>query len=66
MKFDAIVCLDDLTRESYWQAKEFMYDVIRLPIFLSSELDIAKSPRHGQRSNLSEGFDLAHFLNFVP
>jgi hypothetical protein len=63
MKFDVVVCLDDLTRESYWQAKDFMYDLVRLPAFLCANLDIGKSPRHGEGHHLRAGFDLQHFLN---
>lgn len=62
MSFSTVVCLDDLARETFWPAKEFVYDLVRLPIHLAAGIDIAKSPRNGQRSNLRDGFDAAHFL----
>ena len=62
MKFTTIVCLDDLTRHSYWPAKEFVYDLIRTPIYHTSGIDISKSPRNGQRNNLLPGFDHSRFL----
>lgn len=61
MRYENISCVDDITRDSYWQAKDFMYDVIRLPIFLSSGIDICRSPRGGNKSNLKEGFDVRRF-----
>ena len=62
MNFSTVVCLDDLARETFWPAKEFIYDLVRLPIHLAAGIDIAKSPRDGQRSNLRPGFDAARFL----
>lgn len=61
-RYDTVVCLDDLTRLKFWPAKEFMYDLIRLPAWYAGKVDIACSPRNGQRSNLLPGFDHAHFL----
>lgn len=65
MRFGTVVCLDDLLRESYWPAKEFMYDLVRAPVHLAGGIDIAKSPRMGQRSNLRPGFEAERFLALV-
>ena len=61
-RYSTVVCLDDLTRLNFWPAKEFMYDLIRLPAWYAAGLDIACSPRNGQRNNLLPGFDHAQFL----
>jgi len=61
--YDTIVCLDDLLRDDFWPAKEFIYDLVRTPIFTACGINIQKSPRRGQRSNLLAGFDVAHFLH---
>lgn len=65
MKFSTVVCLDDLLRETFWPAKEFAYDLVRLPIHLACGIDIAKSPRSGQRHNLLPGFDAARFATLA-
>lgn len=62
MRYDTVVCLDDLLRLKFWPAKEFMYDLIRLPAWYAAGVDIACSPRNGQRSNLLPGFEHAQFL----
>ena len=62
MRYDTVVCLDDLLRLKFWPAKEFMYDLIRLPAWYAAGVDIACSPRNGQRSNLLPGFDHSQFL----
>jgi hypothetical protein len=62
MKFSTVVCLDDLLRETFWPAKEFVYDLVRLPIHLACGIDIAKSPRNDQRHNLLPGFDARRFV----
>ncbi|MBT9486931.1 MAG: hypothetical protein IV093_05415 [Rubrivivax sp.] len=62
MPYTTVVCLDDLTRLKFWPAKEFMYDLIRLPAWYAANQDIACSPRNGQRSNLLPGFDHRQFL----
>jgi hypothetical protein len=62
MSHTTVVCLDDLTRLKFWPAKEFMYDLIRLPAWYAAQADIACSPRNGQRSNLLPGFDHRQFL----
>lgn len=61
MTYANIACLDDLTRQKFWPAKEFMYDLVRLPIYYASGQDIACSPRHGQRHNLHPEFDAERF-----
>lgn len=61
-RYATVVCLDDLTRLKFWPAKEFMYDLIRLPAWYAANVDIACSPRNGQRNNLLPGFDHAQFL----
>jgi hypothetical protein len=63
MDFERIACLDDLTREAFWPAKEFIYDLIRVPVWHAAGLDIAKSPRQGQRHNLAPGFRVEDFLS---
>ena len=62
MRPTTVVCLDDLTRLKFWPAKEFMYDLIRLPAWYAAGQDIACSPRHGQRNNLLPGFEHGQFL----
>jgi hypothetical protein len=62
MRYPTLLCLDDLTRLKFWPAKEFMYDLIRLPAWYAAGIDIACSPRNGQRSNLLPGFDHRQFL----
>jgi hypothetical protein len=62
LNVSTIVCLDDLLRDGFWPAKEFMYDLIRLPLHFAAGIDIAKSPRNGQRSNMKPGFDHQHFV----
>ncbi|HSI47687.1 MAG TPA: hypothetical protein VLA61_05435 [Ideonella sp.] len=62
MHYTTIACLDDLSRDAFWPAKEFMYDLIRVPVFHATGMDLGKSPRRGQRHNLKPGFDTAHFL----
>lgn len=63
MTYSTIVCLDDLTRPDFWPAKEFMYDLIRLPIHHASGIDIACSPRQGHRHNLLPAFSDSAFLD---
>lgn len=63
MAWDRIACLDDLTRDAFWPAKEFIYDLIRVPVWHAAGIDIAKSPRHGQRHNLAPGFRIEDFLS---
>jgi hypothetical protein len=63
MTYTTVVCLDDLTRLKFWPAKEFMYDLIRLPVYYCSGLDIACSPRNGQRHNLAPDFSHDAFLD---
>lgn len=58
-----VACLDDLTRDAFWPAKEFVYDLIRVPIWHAAGVDIAKSPRHGQRHNLEPHFRGEVFLS---
>ena len=62
MPYSTVLCLDDLTRAEFWPAKEFMYDLIRLPVYYAAGIDIACSPRNGQRHNLGAGFDIDRFL----
>lgn len=57
-----VACLDDLTRDAFWPAKEFIYDLVRVPVWHAAGIDIAKSPRHGQRHNLAPGFRIEDFL----
>ncbi|MFY9514327.1 MAG: hypothetical protein WAQ05_25455, partial [Rubrivivax sp.] len=60
--YDTIVCLDDLLRADFWPAKEFIYDLVRVPVFAASGINIAKGPRRGQRTNLLPGFDVDRFI----
>lgn len=62
MRYATIACLDDLTRTTFWPAKEFMYDLIRVPVFHACGIDLGKSPRRGQRNNIRPGFDAERFL----
>lgn len=65
MRYSTIVCLDDLVRDAFWPAKEFIYDLIRVPLFQASGLNIHKSPRREQRNNLKPGFSAEKFLSLV-
>ncbi len=60
-RYDAVVCLDDLLRTDFWPAKEFIYDLVRMPLFNASGLNIGKGVRRGQQHNLLSGFDPARF-----
>jgi len=61
-RYDSIVCVDDLLRDAFWPAKEFIYDLVRLPIFNASGLNIGKGVRRDQqRHNLLPGFDVERF-----
>ena len=62
LAYDTIVCLDDLLRDAYWPAKEFIYDLVRAPIFNACGLNIGKGPRKGQRNNLLPGFEAERFI----
>lgn len=62
MRYATVLCFDDLTRDSYWPAKEFIYDLIRVPVFHAAGLDLGRSPRRGQRNNLRPGFDVNRYL----
>ncbi|MFZ2989326.1 hypothetical protein [Ideonella sp.] len=62
MFYSHLACLDDLSRDAYWPAKEFMYDLIRVPLYHATGVDLGKSPRRGQRHNLHPDFDVAQFL----
>lgn len=62
LAFTAVACLDDLLDPAAGPASEFVYDLVRLPIWNAAEIDIAKSPRDGQRHNLAPGFDAAAFV----
>ncbi|MBI5270254.1 MAG: hypothetical protein HY856_11320 [Burkholderiales bacterium] len=62
MRYTTIACLDDLTRDHCWPAKELMYDLVRVPVFHACGMDLGKSPRRGQRHNLKPGFDAERFV----
>jgi hypothetical protein len=61
MSFHTIACLDDLTRRDIGPDCELIYDLIRVPVWQATGLDIAKSPRDGQRHNLGADFTAARF-----
>lgn len=65
MTYERIVCLDDLTRDEFWPAKEFIYDLVRAPILFASGLSIAHSPRRGRSHNLAESFDVQRFVELA-
>jgi hypothetical protein len=65
MRFDTVICLDDLLRDSYWPAKAFIYDLLRVPVFKAAGLHIGSSPRHGQASNLRPGFAATRFARLA-
>jgi hypothetical protein len=44
MPFSNIVCLDDLVRTDTWPQSELVFDLLRLPIFHASGLNIGHSP----------------------
>lgn len=56
MRFANLACLDDLTRDAFWPAKDFIYDLVRAPIWHATGLDIARSPRRGHPHRLRLGF----------
>jgi hypothetical protein len=56
MNFQTIVCLDDLTRAAGGAARDFLHDLVRVPVWHVAGIDIARSPRCGQRHNLAAGF----------
>lgn len=61
MHFSHIVCLDDLTRGDTWPTSELVFDLVRLPIYHASGLNIGRGAHRPQQSNLSEGFSLNRF-----
>ncbi|MBP6901282.1 MAG: hypothetical protein KBC73_14400 [Burkholderiaceae bacterium] len=61
MQVSTLVCLDDLVREDTWPASEFMFDLVRLPIFHATGLGMAKTPHRAEASGLRAGFSLAQF-----
>lgn len=64
--FSSIICLDDLLRKEYWQAKNFFYDLIREPIKqVTGGYDIKSSPRNNSSHNLCPSFDEQTFLNLI-
>lgn len=62
MSYRTIACLDDLTRSGIGPDCEFIYDLVRVPVWHSTGIDMAKSPRDGQRHNLAPTLDVAEFL----
>lgn len=62
MRYRHIACLDDLTRAGIGPDCERLYDLVRVPVWHSTGIDIAKSPRDGQRHNLAPGFRADDFL----
>ena len=52
MHYTAIACLDDLTRDDIGPDCEFLYDLVRAPIWQATGIDIARSPRDGQRPDI--------------
>jgi hypothetical protein len=63
MRYRNIACLDDLTRPAIGPACELVYDLVRVPVWHSTGIDIAKSPRDGQRHNLAPHFRAEDFLS---
>lgn len=61
MHLSTIVCLDDLVRDDDWPASEFCLDLVRLPIFHATGVNIGKTPHRGQTSNLLRGFSVEQF-----
>lgn len=61
MPLRSIVCLDDLIRPDTWPASELVFDLVRLPIFHASGLNIGRTPHRGHQVNLKPGFSLATF-----
>lgn len=61
MPYSTLVCLDDLTRLDTWPTSEMVFDLVRLPIFQATGLNIGRGVHRGQASNLSAGFSLAAF-----
>lgn len=62
MSYRTIACLDDLTRSGIGPDCEFIYDLVRVPVWHSTGIDIAKSPRDGQRHNLAPTLRVDDFL----
>lgn len=61
MPLRSIVCLDDLIRTDTWPTSELVFDLVRLPIFHASGLNIGRSPHRGHQANLKPGFSLPTF-----
>lgn len=61
MPYSTLVCLDDLTRIDTWPTSELVFDLVRLPIFHATGLNIGRGVHRGQASNLLPGFSLATF-----
>ncbi len=61
MHLSTIVCLDDLVRDDDWPASEFCLDLVRLPIFHATGINVGKTPHRGQTSNLLRGFSVEQF-----
>lgn len=66
MKHETIICLDDLLREEFSQAKEFIYNLIREPILQATDINIGSSPRFKKyKNNLKKGFNVSYFLELT-
>ena len=58
MPLRTIVCLDDLIRPDAWPASELVFDLVRIPIFHTTGLNIGKTPHRPVGSQLLPGFSL--------
>lgn len=63
MSYRTIACLDDLTRSGIGPDCELIYDLVRVPVWHSTGIDMAKSPRDGQRHNLAPALRVDDFLS---
>lgn len=65
MRYEYIVCFDDVLRQEYGLAKEFFYNLLREPIRQATGLNIGSCPtfRHYEH-NLKPTFSLERFLSF--
>lgn len=65
MHISSFVCLDDLVRADTWPSSEFIFDLVRLPIYHATGVALPKTPHRsgngGAIDGLAGDFSLAQF-----
>lgn len=64
-QYKSVVFLDDILRKEFWQAKEFVYGLIKKPIQIGSNLPVLGSPRLDSISWKNKGFDIDVFHKII-